>query len=642
MTTKILGFWLAVLGIGTTQIIHAQNPYLDSLRTVIKADIADSLIYDAYNRLLFGLSRISSEEALALSDDMMELAKGQDNYRQQVVAHYNKAVIYRNMGKYELSLPHIEEYLAYRTSIKDTVGMGHGSYQLALLQRLRGKYEASMEAYNQSIALHRYLKDTIGMAISINGRGVLYRRMKQYDRAIEEYQDALELNEAIDRQSGIGSCYSNIGNTYAEMGQFRQALEYHTKHLDIANASNNQYQMGSALENMGNMERELGNYSKAMSNFRHSLAIRESLGHLRYIMSTKRQIAELLLKMNRPNEALTWAHESYAIASENKMDDEVANCKQTLSRIYKDIGDYKKALSYFEEFHNMSDSLLNEKITGQMAEMDAVYENSENKLQINSLNYQTQMQEIALSRQRFGLIGIGIILSLVTFMWFLNHRKNKKIERQNRIIQDALREKDILLKEIHHRVKNNLQVISSLLGIQSRKVKDKAAIEALKEGKARVQSMSLIHQDLYKKDNLTGIDVKSYFEKLVLNLFETYNVSNDQIKIEPQIDNLMLDVDTVIPLGLIINELVSNALKYAFPDRNGRIVVSLKEIGNELQLSVKDNGIGIKEPNKIADTDSYGYDLINALIDKLEGELSIISNNGTEIKAIIREYKKAA
>ena len=145
-------------------------------------------------------------------------------------------------------------------------------------------------------------------------------------------------------------------------------------------------------------------------------------------------------------------------------------------------------------------------------------------------------------------------------------RQKEEIEQKNSIISKALDEKEILLKEIHHRVKNNLHFISALLGLQTDHVSDQVALDALQEGQDRVQSMALIHQDLYQRDDLTSVNVKDYFIKLTEGLFDSYNIHTDDITLQLDIANLDLDVDTVVPIGLIVNELVSNCLKYAFSD----------------------------------------------------------------------------
>ena len=209
------------------------------------------------------------------------------------------------------------------------------------------------------------------------------------------------------------------------------------------------------------------------------------------------------------------------------------------------------------------------------------------------------------------------------------------------MIQSSLKEKDTLLREIHHRVKNNLQVISSLLSLQTYKTTDEKAIEALKEGQSRVQSMSLIHQNLYNEDNLTGIEMKPYLEKLIHNLIVTYNISIDKVDFQTQIESLNLDIDTVVPLGLIINELISNALKYAFPNESkGLIHVTLEEKDNLLILIVKDNGVGGINLNTVNSNGGFGFDMIRAFADNLDAEIDIINEGGTCVTLKIKDYQK--
>ena len=218
---------------------------------------------------------------------------------------------------------------------------------------------------------------------------------------------------------------------------------------------------------------------------------------------------------------------------------------------------------------------------------------------------------------------------------------NGELMRQKHLLESALRQKEMLIKEIHHRVKNNLQVVSSLLGIQSRHVKDQAALDAIKAGRARVHSMALIHQDLYKEDHPTSIELRSYFSKLVSDLMKTYDLSADRITLSSDIDEIFLDVDTVIPVGLILNELISNALKYAFPAGKGSIHVDMHETENGFFVKIKDDGIGMILPSKKSHS-SFGYDLIESLINNMDGEWNIKSDQGTEITILLKDYKGAA
>jgi two-component sensor histidine kinase len=202
----------------------------------------------------------------------------------------------------------------------------------------------------------------------------------------------------------------------------------------------------------------------------------------------------------------------------------------------------------------------------------------------------------------------------------------------------ALTEKDVLLREIHHRVKNNLQLVSSLLTLQGQSIDDKMALKAINEGKSRVRSMALIHQDLYQNENITSVSAQTYLSKLCNELFQTYNIKEEQIRLKTAIQDVYIDVDTLIPLGLILNELVTNSLKYAFPDdRKGQIEILLKEDENQLIVQVKDDGVGYK-PDQVR-SNSFGSVLIGSLIQQLDGQIETVIDNGTNITLKLNEYQ---
>ena len=250
-------------------------------------------------------------------------------------------------------------------------------------------------------------------------------------------------------------------------------------------------------------------------------------------------------------------------------------------------------------------------------------------------------QEIKLSDEkirRYKISGLlaSLLLALGLFTVFQLKKRNTQIQSQNKVISKALSDKDVLLREIHHRVKNNLQLVSSLLTLQGRSVDSDSAIQAIKEGQTRVRSMALIHQDLYHKESLTEIGVKGYVEKLTSELFATYRIDTNLISLSMDVDDMELDVDTLIPLGLIINELLTNSLKYAFPaEREGSLLVSLSKSDNQIELVVKDDGVGY-DPTEVRD-DSFGSTLIAALTEQLEGVISFETklDGGTSVTIVI-------
>lgn len=233
------------------------------------------------------------------------------------------------------------------------------------------------------------------------------------------------------------------------------------------------------------------------------------------------------------------------------------------------------------------------------------------------------------------VIDVEIITHPITFgnkearlVLALDITERTKTEKK---LQDSLAEKEIMIKEIHHRVKNNLQIISSLLTLQAEYIKDESARGYFNDSQNRVKSMAIIHEKLYQTRDFTKIDVKDYVSNLTLSLFKAYNINANLIEVEVDISNISLDVDTAIPCGLIINELVSNSLKYAFSDgRKGKVTIKLLPIEEDkLQLTVSDNGLGLPDDLETKDVQSLGLTLVHILAKQLNGSVEVISKNGT-------------
>ena len=220
---------------------------------------------------------------------------------------------------------------------------------------------------------------------------------------------------------------------------------------------------------------------------------------------------------------------------------------------------------------------------------------------------------------------------------FRDITERKRAEEQ---IKESLKEKEVLLREIHHRVKNNMQIISSLLRLQSASIKDKKSIDMYKDSQNRIISMSLIHEKLYHSGDIARIDIKEYIRDLVAGLFESYGVNTGKVALNIKAENISLGINSAIPCGLIINEIVSNSLKYAFPgDKRGEIKIDLRSIeGNYFELLISDNGIGLPKEMDIKKTDSWGLRLVSILAEnQLQGELTVNRNYGTEFRIKFRD-----
>jgi PAS domain S-box-containing protein len=217
----------------------------------------------------------------------------------------------------------------------------------------------------------------------------------------------------------------------------------------------------------------------------------------------------------------------------------------------------------------------------------------------------------------------------------------KRIFYEDRLLE-SLEEKELLLREIHHRVKNNLQVISSLLNLQSSYIDDPGVTAVLRDSQGRIMSMSMIHEKLYRSGNLADIDVRGYLEGLARSIMFSYMRPDQHVDLKFEMDDIRLNVDTIMPLGLIVNELVTNAFKYAFPDGGGEVRVSLRRDGDGFLLTVADDGVGLPDDFNLDSLRSLGMLLVRNLTDQLNGELEYTSNGGTEFRVRFSEiqYRK--
>ena len=213
-------------------------------------------------------------------------------------------------------------------------------------------------------------------------------------------------------------------------------------------------------------------------------------------------------------------------------------------------------------------------------------------------------------------------------------------KKEHKKVIAALKEKEVLLKEIHHRVKNNMQVISSILNLQSRHIKDKHALKMFEDSQNRIKSMALVHEKLYESENLAGIDFAEYIRSMTSYLFSLYKIGQ-AIGLNIDIKDILLDVNTAIPCGLIINELISNSLKYAFPEGIvGEICIQLfSDKDDKFTLIVKDNGIGFPKDLDFRETESLGMQLVIMLVEQLEGTIELDKSKGTNFKITFEKPK---
>jgi PAS domain S-box-containing protein len=210
-------------------------------------------------------------------------------------------------------------------------------------------------------------------------------------------------------------------------------------------------------------------------------------------------------------------------------------------------------------------------------------------------------------------------------------------------IKTSLKEKEMLLKEVHHRVKNNMQIVSSLLNLQSKHIEDPSTHDIFREGQNRVRSMALVHEKLYQSEDLARVDFFEYIQSLSNYLFQVYGIKASDVQMEIDVKDFFLDINTAIPCGLIVNEIITNSLKHAFPKgKKGEIKVRIEPVDpTSFYLNISDNGIGLPPELNVQTTQTLGLQLVNMLVEQLSGEYEVQSKAGTDYKIRVQrqEYK---
>jgi two-component system, sensor histidine kinase PdtaS len=312
-------------------------------------------------------------------------------------------------------------------------------------------------------------------------------------------------------------------------------------------------------------------------------------------------------------------------------------------------GNLADAIRDFQKFKSLNDSIFNQDRSRQIEELMIKYETEKKDQDIKLLENESKSQKSKLTQAnqtRNWIVGVAALFLIIIGLLINNSRlkqqtnkklqmQQKEIEKKNLSLQHLVKEKDWLVKEIHHRVKNNFHIVMGLLGTQSEYLKTDEAKNSMAESQHRIHAMSLIHQKLYQSDNLSAINMVGYVHELVDYLKDSFNIRHS-IRFTMEIDPIELNLAYCVPLGLILNEAITNSIKYAFPvNHDGNIFISLKKLSsNNFQLVIRDNGIGLPDKFNVSNPSSMGLKLIKGLSEDIDGQFEICTKNGTEINLV--------
>jgi two-component sensor histidine kinase/Tfp pilus assembly protein PilF len=547
-------------------------------------------------------------------------------------------------GKFKEAMESCRQAETIYAEVHDRGGTAEVLNAFGMIYSQQGQYPLALENFTKSLTMQRELNHKQQIPMTIENIGIIHFRQGDFQLALEFFKECHQAYLDQGNEGAANKILVNLGATYNKLAMPRQALESHLKSLDYFEKSNSVVGMGIAYNNIGGVYYMLENYPKAIENYSKSLEQKKKVNDKRGTSVSLANLAESRIMTRELDKALKDGLESLSIAEQIGSMEQVKVASELLSQIYEAKGNYRSALLFERKTAVAKDSLFSVDKTTQISRMRAIYETekAEQAALLTQLQADIDIARNVQERNLFivvaSLLLVGALMTL--YLYRQKRRSNFVLSEKNQVIEKSLAERETLLKEIHHRVKNNLQIISSLLSLQSKTLQDTGAQGAISESRNRVKSMSLIHEQLYQENTMSGVDMKDYALRLVNSLADSYGVDRDQIGIEVKAEPVWLDVDSAIPLGLIMNELVSNSMKYAFPaGRTGCIRVSIEEGPDTLRLQVYDDGIGMTSSAKNGEA-SFGLSMVRSLMRKLKAEMTIDSDAGTSVNLVIREFRK--
>ncbi len=536
----------------------------------------------------------------------------------------------------------------------------------------------------KAIKLFELTNDQANLAFTCSKLVVAYEAKNDLERAEELAFNAIKIYEDLGDNKGLGAAYRRLGGIYSSQKEPELSLKYGLTALDLAEKEDDHYNtalawltlidsyldledsekakqaadnciatvnnfvpdevfiLTRAYARRGKIRSLLGDYPKSIEDHSKAYAImeervgaenpstksyREGIGLTYYVQGNYKD-ALPHLKATIDGYVDLGQNRSPAM---QKLYDVVADC-------YFQLGDYQKSILNLKLAYEVFDTLMQDKVANLESEALFKYESGKKDQAIE------EQATIIHQKNRIQWLGIGLIGLLLLFLstLFYYFRRNKKIAGALLIKN---KENELLLKEIHHRVKNNLQTVSSLLSLQSESISDKSAFDAVQESKNRVNSMALLHQKLYQGENLAAIEMRDYFETIGKAIIDSFGERAKNVSLEVEMSEIELDVDTAVPIGLITNELITNSIKHAFPNKQkGQILINLtQDESGLLKLHIADNGHASAEGSDVKKEKGFGTLLVQLLTAQLGGTIkkSIKAGTSTMIQFPLQEKSAA-
>lgn len=541
---------------------------------------------------------------------------------------------------------------------------------LAQMHQIQGNYTEALHYGLAALKNAQEIGDTAKLSRYFLQLGYLYHDLKQPDKALESCAESLRHVVEVNKDNDSFNILSLAVNVLLAQHRVKEALQYISKFVratpptslkSIAMLTLFKAQCYAALQQYPLAKKHI---LLAEAYLREIDGAKDLIFHNdSYRMGVYQVAGELYMATKDYPKARSYFKKMVQVNQKVKYLSEEVLHEQLLSKLDSAQANFKGALVHHQRYSFLKDSIFNEARSRQITNFQIQYETQAKVQRIAMLTKKNEIQQALLAQNEFqqtvfivGSILLSALLLLVYRGFKVKKKHNKilegkqdEINRKNESLNQLLADKEILLsnkdelleekgwllKEVHHRVKNNLQIVTSLLNSQAAYLNDIKALTAIEDTRHRVHAMSLIHQKLYQSDRIATIAIDDYLRELVEHLSDSYN-SDGNISFQLEILPMEMNVAMAVPLGLLVNEAVTNSIKYAFPDGKAGIVsLSLREVlPCSYLLTIADTGIGIKNTSDFSSRRSLGMSLMKGLSKQLCGDLTLDNTNGLTINVL--------
>lgn len=531
-------------------------------------------------------------------------------------------IVFNYKGVPDSSIHYYAQALKIFQQLDDTVRVVITQLNLSIIYKNRGWYDEALETAFDALASQETTPPDRTLASLYNTVGSVYTLIKDYSNAIVFHKKALAIRETIGNMKGVRQSHNNLGDVFIRIKSYDSALSHLSKAEQINQGGDDASTLGSTFNFMGVTYLKETNFQKAEFYLLKALTIKKELGERSYEATALNNLGELKLATGNYKQAELYLNEAEALTRNSSLADLKRNLELKV-QLYKSIQNPTSSLKYAEELLMVNDSLLNKEKAESLIAMQLQYETEKKEQQIQLLENNQRIQEIEIETKKTWITGLIIVTVVILIAIMIIYYQYRLV----RLNKDRV---ENLLKEVHHRVKNNLQILASLFSLQSHNLKDETAIQLIKSSESRVNAMAIIHKKLYRESAERTINMNEYVSELILYLTHTYSFDSEKNQLNIVCENVMLDVDKAIPVGLIVNELASNAMKYAFINQpNPILTIQLQQKEDQLNIKIADNGQGIQIPMEDLSTNSFGLKMVNTLVNELKGTLKTQTENGT-------------